>query len=66
VYFDIPSDYIIEDIGEKKSVVNAGSDEMRVTVMFTELADNTLFPPYPIVNRRIMRKEQLNPGTGNI
>jgi hypothetical protein len=38
---------------------------MRVTVMFTELADNTLLSLYPIVDRRIMRKAQLSLGLIN-
>jgi hypothetical protein len=60
VYFDMPSNYTVDDKGVKSILIKTSDNEkMRVTVMLTVLADGTKLPPYVILNRKAMPEEQL-------
>jgi hypothetical protein len=60
VYFDVPSNYTVDDKGVKSVLIKtSGNEKMRVTVMLTVLADGMKLPPYVILNRKTMPKEQL-------
>lgn len=63
VYFDMPSNTTVDDKGAKSVLVRTtGNDKSRITVMLCVLADGRKMPPYVILNRKTMPKEQLPPG----
>jgi hypothetical protein len=60
VYFDMLSNYTIDETGVKSILIKtSGNERMLVTVMLMVLADGTKLPPYVILNRKTMPKEQL-------
>jgi hypothetical protein len=63
VYFDMPPNYTVDDTGAKSvAVKTSGHEKVRVTVMLAVLADGSKLPPYVILNRKNMPKEQLPRG----
>jgi hypothetical protein len=63
VYFDMPPNHAVDDTGAKSvAVKTSGHEKMRVTIMLAVLADGNKLPPYVILNRKNMTKEQLPRG----
>jgi hypothetical protein len=63
VYFDTPPSYTVDDTGAKSvAVKTSGREKMRVIVMLAVLAGGSKLPPYVILNRKNMPKEQLPRG----
>jgi hypothetical protein len=58
VYSDMSSNYTV-DTGVKSVLIKTSGNEKLVTVMLTVLADGTKLPPYVVLNRKTMPKEQL-------
>jgi hypothetical protein len=60
VYFDMPPSYTVDDSGAKSvAVKTSGHEKTHVTVILAVLADGRKLPPYVILNRKNMPKEQL-------
>jgi hypothetical protein len=63
MYFDMPPNYSVDDTGAKSVAVKTSSHEnMHVTVTLTVLVDGSKLPPYVILNRKNVPKEQLPRG----
>lgn len=63
VSFDEPSNNIIEEIGTKSVIIKTlGNEKMCITVMLAVLADGIKLPPYVILKRKTMLKDQLPTG----
>lgn len=63
VSFDEPSNNVIEEIGTKSVIIKTlGNEKMCITVMLAVLADGIKLPPYVILKRKTMLKDQLPTG----
>jgi hypothetical protein len=63
VYFDMPPNYTVCDTGAKSvAVKTSGYEKMSVTLMLAVLAYGSKLPPYVVLNRKNMPKEQLPRG----
>ncbi|OWK61459.1 Pogo transposable element with KRAB domain [Lonchura striata] len=63
VSFDEPSNNVIEKIGTKYATIKTlGNEKMCITVMLAVLADGIKLPPYVILKRKTMLKDQLPTG----
>lgn len=63
VSFDEPSNNVIEEIGTKSVIIKTlGNEKMCITVMLAVLADGIKLPPYVILKRKTMQKDQLPTG----
>lgn len=61
--FDKPSNNIIEEIGTKSFIIKTlGNEKMCIIVMLAVLADGIKLPPYVILKRKTMLKDQLPTG----
>lgn len=63
VSFDEPSNNVIGKIGTKSVIIKTlGNEKMCITVMLAVLADGIKLPPYVILKRKTMLKDQLPTG----
>lgn len=59
VYFDMPRNYTVSAKGEKQiTIKTTGYEKARVTVMLSITADGNKLPPYVILNRKTIPKEE--------
>lgn len=63
VFFDMPSNTTVNIKGAKTiSLRTTGAEKQRVTVMLCVLADGTKLPPFVILKRKLLPKENLPAG----
>lgn len=63
VSFDETSNNIIEEIGTKSVIIKTlGNEKMCITVTLAVLADGIKLPPYVILKRKTILKDQLPTG----
>lgn len=63
VYFDMPSSVTVNKKGAKSVIVKTtGNEKSRMTVMLCVLADGRKLPPYVVLRRKTMPKENLPRG----
>ena len=63
VYFDMLSNVTVNNRGTKSvPIKTTGNEKTRITVMLFVLADGRKLPPYVILRRKTMPKEELPKG----
>lgn len=63
VYFDMTTNLTVEKKGAKSvTVKSTGNEKLRITVMLAVLADGNKLPPYVILRRKTLPKENLPQG----
>lgn len=63
VYFDMPQSTTIADKGSRSVIIKStGNEKLRVTVMLAVLADGRKLPPFVILKRKGLPKENLPAG----
>lgn len=59
LYFDMPRNYTVNAKGEKQvNILSTGYEKQRITVMLCVTADGHKLPPYLILNRKLVPKNE--------